>query len=85
MRNRDFLKNVAIIGTGLDLGLHRKIAELDSGIEIVSLEDVKPPEPIVMQITNSYNMDHNFYSRDEYKPSKRGSNFTPKKKKRKKR
>lgn len=82
MNKRDLLKKVAIIGTGMDLGLHHKIAELDRGIEIISIEDVAPPEPIVMQITNQYRFDDlTVYN---HSPIKRGSNFTPKKKKRKK-
>lgn len=80
MNRRDMITKIAIIGAELDTGLHRRIIEMDSSIELVTLDEIQKPEPI--QIKNYHENDFTVYNPKD--SSKRGSNFTPKKKKRKK-
>lgn len=81
MNRRDIITKIAIIGAGLDSGLHRRITEIDSNIGLVTIDKIQKPDPILIKNCGiDYLTVYN--SASSYK---RGSNFTPKKKKRKKR
>jgi hypothetical protein len=85
MDRREFTKKLIIAedDSSMSALLAVKIAELERGLEIVKISDI--PKPSVLEITNPYCAyvdDYTIYNPN--KPSKRGSKFTPKKKKRKK-